>query len=294
VVESIRELRKITQAKRIALHKGRETISYSWAFGRKFSIYFTKLFLYTGISANHITVLNFFIGLAAGALFTLGQPVYMLLAAMLAHIWWIIDYTDGEVARYRKSTCVTSAYLDDLTDCAMQPILLMCITFGLYSIFRSIAVFVFGFLSVIGILLISTVSMCKYEAVLHKWELAGLAKKVRGGVSKLRGNRKGRESVKESEFKSYLPRSVFIVFNHILHLSIAPGILHVMFAAALIDLVIPQIALGWPAFNWLTFNFMYLFLILYGIFSQFIWIGLAAINIKLKSADMLYNSLSRS
>ena len=68
MVESIEELRKICQRRDVRYQNAVEK------FSRKFSIYFTKLLLCTGITANQVTLLNILIGMIAGVFLAYGYP----------------------------------------------------------------------------------------------------------------------------------------------------------------------------------------------------------------------------
>lgn len=93
-----------------------QDVSRSWfnRIVRKVSIYFTWLFLHTRITANQVSVLGLLSGMLAGLLFSLGEPLPMLIGAIAINLVLIFDHVDGEIARYRKQTSIEGAYLDDL------------------------------------------------------------------------------------------------------------------------------------------------------------------------------------
>ncbi|MAF59738.1 MAG: CDP-alcohol phosphatidyltransferase family protein [Candidatus Pacebacteria bacterium] len=97
---SIKKLRKICQS--TAPNPARE--SKVGLFTRIFSIYFTKLFLYTPLTPNQITVIGmstYFVGI--GFLF-FNEPIYNAIAVFLVFMSIVFDGCDGEVARFRESS----------------------------------------------------------------------------------------------------------------------------------------------------------------------------------------------
>jgi phosphatidylglycerophosphate synthase len=95
---SIVELRVICQA--TAPDPSSE--SYVGRFCRIFSIYATKMFLYTKISPNQITILSVLVFFAGIALFFVGTYDYNISACILVWLSIVFDGSDGEVARFRQ------------------------------------------------------------------------------------------------------------------------------------------------------------------------------------------------
>jgi len=100
MVESIAKLRKKCQSNRKV--KGRAGEHWiALKLYRRVSIYFTKFFLTIGVSANQVSALSFLLALSAALLFTTGSHLYSAFGALLIFISQTIDYSDGEIARYR-------------------------------------------------------------------------------------------------------------------------------------------------------------------------------------------------
>lgn len=116
----------------------------SGQMGRKFSIYITRIFLYTPLSANQITILAVLIYIGGAYLFIFGNPLLTLIAALAVRTAGVLDLVDGEVARYRKTTGPGGAFLDSITDMAMPPCLIIFLTFGVYQSFPQAAVIALG------------------------------------------------------------------------------------------------------------------------------------------------------
>jgi phosphatidylglycerophosphate synthase len=73
-------------------------------FVRKLSIRITWLLLHTRASANQVTVAGILIGLAGAALLAWNQFWAQIVALVLLGLSFVVDYSDGEIARYRART----------------------------------------------------------------------------------------------------------------------------------------------------------------------------------------------
>ncbi len=165
MVESIKELRIICQ-------KSRENEFYykGWVernVYRRVSIYFTKLFLKIGISANQTTIISFLMLVVAGVFFVLGEPWHWIIGALLIYLFDILDRVDGEIARYNKSASTKGGYLDGIAYFLGWPLVLVCMSFGLYSSLQHISVFILGFLAVVSFLLFYALQWLEYH-LLHE------------------------------------------------------------------------------------------------------------------------------
>jgi phosphatidylglycerophosphate synthase len=79
---------------------------------RDVSLRITALLIRTPVTANQLTVLMIFVGLAAGVPAALGGIFNAVLCAGLVLLYFLLDLCDGEVARWRSQTSVTGVYLD--------------------------------------------------------------------------------------------------------------------------------------------------------------------------------------
>jgi len=149
MTESIDELRRICLEGRYG-----ESDRQPWAskhINRRISVYFTRVFLALGVSANQATVLSLVAAIGAGGFFARAAPAYWLAGLFLLHLSVILDCVDGEIARYRKTASPSGAYLDWICTCFSLPYLLACMSFGIYHELHSVGVLAVGFLAVIGI-----------------------------------------------------------------------------------------------------------------------------------------------
>lgn len=149
--ESIKQLRKICQEER---NKEYEKMGWlvNWLITgalRKASIYFTKLFLKIGISANQVTLLSFLVGIIAGVFLTFANPRFWIVGGLLYCLHFLFDTCDGEIARYTKSSTTVGAFFDDMNVAIIWPYIVACMSFGVYSATGTVIPLAFGFLAII-------------------------------------------------------------------------------------------------------------------------------------------------
>lgn len=146
--ESIKELRKICQEPKKEIGSQFCNIWY-----RPLSIYLTRLFLYTPITANQVTLLSILAGVLGGVFLAFRINLFDLIGAALLQIYWILDHVDGEIARYRKTGSLTGEYIDFAAHYIVYPLFLIGMTVGAYWDVGAIWIFGFGFSAAISIIL---------------------------------------------------------------------------------------------------------------------------------------------
>lgn len=100
---------------------------------RKFSPYFTLLFLKGGISANLVSFFSVFIGIA-GAIPLFYNNKYLWFSLPISIILaTILDHSDGEVARWNKNSSLTGLFIDRLYPIIVQPIQFIAILSACFS-----------------------------------------------------------------------------------------------------------------------------------------------------------------
>lgn len=264
--KSIEELRRICQ---------KEDVLLSNRLARKVSIYFTKLLLYTNITANQVTFLATVIAIFAGICFIMGHYWYVL-AAFLVVLSGVFDCVDGEIARYRGTSSITGEYADSIRYYFQNPYYFACISFGIYNLYRDVTVFVFGFLAIISLCVISVVSGYEYDVVIKE----RMRSKIKINEKKLEAGIK--ENDRHSSFS--IVDSVYRITHSRLTNIIGTDPLFAI--AALIDAFAPPISVGH-----FTFGLLYIILILYSVCAPFHWVSSILVKIKQKSPDKLYHSI---
>src|SRR5918994_4805975 len=116
---SIAELRAVTQPESLLLRPGEE----HWAgrlYMRRLSPYVTRVLVATPLSADAVTALMIAAGVLAALSLTLPGVLPAVGAVLLAQIWLLLDCSDGEVARWRRTFSPVGIYLDGLSHFATQ------------------------------------------------------------------------------------------------------------------------------------------------------------------------------
>lgn len=161
--ESIRELRKICQDPK------KETGSkFCNLWYRPITIYLTKLFLYTPITANQVTMLSILSGVFGGFFLILSDNLFDIIGILLLQFYWLLDHVDGEIARYRKSGSLTGEYIDFAAHYMVYTIFLMGMTFGAYKDIGQIWVFVFGFSATTSVVLQKNIEAVIYWVICNE------------------------------------------------------------------------------------------------------------------------------
>lgn len=140
-IESVKELREVCQPPK-------KTKGLTTKCLRGVSIYFTKLFLILGISANQVTTIGLPVYLLAFVLFCFGPPIWII-GTLLMIFWLILDFSDGEVARYNGTSSLKGRWLDDRIGEAAPVLKWFGITIGLYTIFPGLPIIIFGSLAIV-------------------------------------------------------------------------------------------------------------------------------------------------
>ena len=147
---TIKELRSLSQSKR------RDPI---YTFMDYLAYYPAKILLYTSLTPNQITIM-WILGQIIAALFLItGDHLIMTLAVLAFQCMFILDCTDGIVARYRKKFSLNGIYLDYLGHYIANPLLLVCYGIGVFKIERNIIFLLLGIGAAIVFLLNKAITL---------------------------------------------------------------------------------------------------------------------------------------
>jgi phosphatidylserine synthase len=121
---------------------------------RKVSYYITWILLGLKFTANQVSALGVVLGLMSCIFFIFGNRVLFIVGAILLLLGQLMDYCDGEVARYRKRKGMKDEFLRNYGggfDClnhVAPPFALICMSFGLmYDTNYPVLILIIGFLS---------------------------------------------------------------------------------------------------------------------------------------------------
>ena len=123
---SIIELRTKCQKKL----EGKEIWGYS-KIQRRISIYFTWFWIKLNVSANHITLFNLLVVMFA-SLFIIERMFW--LGFIFLHLFFIIDCSDGELARYYRTQSYKGLFLDRLVHIVAEPLIFLSCGFAVNNV----------------------------------------------------------------------------------------------------------------------------------------------------------------
>jgi len=168
--KSIKDLRQICQIPK----RGYGKYSIRLKIYRFFSIFITRIFIETPITANQITVFSIIVGLVSAVFFAFGNYFYSLIAALilLSIEYW--DCWDGEIARYKGISSLKGVYIDGIAHTLISPTIFAGITLGVFISTNKIIFLVFGILSIIFSALLPLIQGTKDSKFLYK--LMGFSK----------------------------------------------------------------------------------------------------------------------
>jgi len=141
MVESIKELKKIC-------YEGHNVNrpAYMKHVGMKISIYITKLCIYLGLNANHVTITMLFLTIFGSFLMFFGNLWLMLIGILLIHFTIILDCVNGEVARYRKECNIVGMHMEDIYHQLTAYLVFFSLAYGVFVQTGFKSVLIFGFL----------------------------------------------------------------------------------------------------------------------------------------------------
>jgi phosphatidylglycerophosphate synthase len=137
---------------KLRLQKARdEELMYAWYVTRHFSIFITRLFLMTPITANQVTLLMIFFGSAGAFFFALNGIWPAIVGALLYQFSYVLDCSDGEVARYKNQSSTTGVYIDFVAHVVINQLILIGLTYHSYNQLQKMWVVWVGFFAVCGL-----------------------------------------------------------------------------------------------------------------------------------------------
>jgi len=276
-VEPIKELRKVCQPDEIVS----ENAWYARKFARKVSIYITRLLLYTPINANQTTLLFIGIGFLAGLFFLTGTPILNFWGVVVLQLWYIFDHVDGEIARYRKQTSMTGMYLDYMAHYLVHPYIFFCLTWGVFSQFHNVYIFIFGFLAAFSCALVDLNDDCVYRALCVKFFKETNRKHTSFPISSSNSTSFPKRSPIKRVF-GFLLRSQIALSHH-------PEIMNIITLAVFIDLFVS---------NFMIFgvklNFVALVIIYYSVTLPLVSLFQIYATIKNRRTEVMYELLFKN
>lgn len=167
---TIGELRQICQPNR-----GR---SWSESIVRRFSIYITRVVIRYPINANQITSFSIFLSILAMIIIAASREFSLwIVVLVLLFFSYSLDYVDGEVARYHKTSSLTGLLLDRLASSANPCLLYLGIMYRSYLLNGHLLSIALGVLAILSIfiprLTMSSMYQSAVEALMKTSNVSG-------------------------------------------------------------------------------------------------------------------------
>ena len=102
----------------------------------------------TAVTPNQLTLISFFIAVAAALVYLGATHGFFALAGVLAMLSTIFDAADGQLARAKAITSRYGAYLDLFLDRIADFVVLLGASFGYFRYTRSVPFLIFGLLTI--------------------------------------------------------------------------------------------------------------------------------------------------
>lgn len=134
-------------------------------FYRQISVYLTYLFLKMKWSANAVTLFSVVFGFLGFYFYSLGTPEGYVWGALMMGLFLLVDYSDGEVARYNDDQTMTGLFIELFAHYFINSFIYMGLAFGIYKHTQSEGVFLVAFLGLIGILFSKVRSILTWQVI---------------------------------------------------------------------------------------------------------------------------------
>lgn len=173
------------------IRKSYEPEPYARYFIRPISILFTWVFVRTPISANQVTVLQEILGVLGAILIGLGNLKLSLIGVLFLQLGYVLDCSDGEVARWKNQQSVKGVYLDLIGHVIVIPSYLYAFAFGIWMRTGQIEVLVVGFITALFTLklerdtMLSVVDTLITETDNPQYDFTSLTKEIDKSDNKL-------------------------------------------------------------------------------------------------------------
>lgn len=106
----------------------------------------TWVFLHTSITANQVTLLALGVGVLGLLLFVSASKAVFLTGSLFLQLWYLLDHVDGQIARYRKTACLTGRFYDFMMHHIIHGIFFFTLSIYVYGITQNVIFLYWGFI----------------------------------------------------------------------------------------------------------------------------------------------------
>lgn len=170
MAETIRELREQLQGEKVRPVGWKRPFGYV-TLQRGPSIYITRLLLSTNITANQVTLFNLLLGIVSAGLLFCNSWELKLVGVIFLYLHTVLDRTDGEIARYRKTYSLKGIYIDEIIHLIVPPLFFLAFAFGLppHSPLSSLTLCIAGSIAAIALIIIRVTNSLPQQIYAKKY-----------------------------------------------------------------------------------------------------------------------------
>ncbi len=246
-------------------------------FYRKISIYLTYVFIQMGWSANAVTLVALVPALVGLYFYMQGTPMGYLYGSLMMGLFLLIDYCDGEVARYRKENTMTGLYIELFANYFVNFFIFFGISYGIHQRIQSDWVFAFGALGVMGVIFSKIRSLITWQVICVE-QLRMQKRMFHGDVSvahQVTGVNTDAAAQAPSEADPICqPRTDVNWIRKIIRAAVNPAVddsnnINSWIAVSAMNLVLPPLTYAEYSLNWVELYFVYCVAVNFGLMILF-------------------------
>lgn len=123
----------------------------------------TWLLLHTAITANQVTALSLILGVWGIALLAGGSQASFLMGVLLVQLWYFLDHVDGQIARFRKTSCLSGRFFDFITHHIIHTLIFFSLGFYVYQKTGAIFAILWGYVTSLSMIIFNLANDTKYK-----------------------------------------------------------------------------------------------------------------------------------
>ena len=211
-MESLKELNQICQKPRYR-EVGNWMVRH---VERDAALPITWLLLHTAVTANQVTAVSLLVGLAGIWLFALPPQVFFLIGVMLMQLWYLLDHVDGQIARYRKTACLSGRFFDFVTHHLIHGVIPFSLGWYAYGVTNWTFFAIWGFAVSLSMTVFNLINDTKYKTFFEALSHGGKFRIIRGT----------KEIEAEREYGSReIPKKIFSLLHKLSEIHVLMNIL---------------------------------------------------------------------
>ena len=128
----------------------------------------TWLLLHTNVTANQVTLASLIIGLIGVGILSVPTRSPFLIGTIFLQIWYLLDHVDGQIARYRKTACLSGRFFDFLTHHIIHGVIFFGLGVYCFRVTGAVLFVVWGFLTSMAMMVFNLLQDTKYKTFFER------------------------------------------------------------------------------------------------------------------------------